>query len=73
MGTYSELHPPKAAIGSLIDLVTWVMGKDSLNPLGTYSHPWNNALPYWQATGRMLTEFRVIRSTFYLIQSVTKC
>lgn len=45
MGTYSELTPTDEAIQSLIELITWKSGKDSLNPMGAYPHPLNQNLP----------------------------
>ena len=45
LGDYMEVSPPDTAIQSLIDLVTWKLGKDNLDPLGTYPHPLNSELP----------------------------
>ena len=45
LGDYMEVSPPESAIQSLIDLVAWKLGKDSLDPLGTYPHPLNSELP----------------------------
>jgi hypothetical protein len=41
LGNYMETGPPKDAFLSLIDLITWKLGKDSLDPLGEYPHPLN--------------------------------
>lgn len=41
LGNYMEIAPPIYALESLIDLITWKLGKDSLDPLGTYPHPLN--------------------------------
>ena len=44
LGNYMEISPPENAIQSLIDLITWKLGKDNLDPLGTYPHPLNPEL-----------------------------
>jgi hypothetical protein len=45
LGDYTSLAPPVNALQSLIDLTTWKLGKDSLDPLGIYPHPLNANLP----------------------------
>ncbi|MBN2764430.1 MAG: N-acetylmuramoyl-L-alanine amidase [Bacteroidales bacterium] len=45
MGTYIEVSPSQAALASLISLMNWKLGKDSLDPLGIYTHVLNSALP----------------------------
>jgi hypothetical protein len=45
MGSYSELAAPAISIQSLVDLITWKLGKDSIDPLGIYPHPLNQNLP----------------------------
>jgi hypothetical protein len=44
MGNYNDADPTKESIESLVDLLNWKLGKDSLNPLGTYPHPLNQHL-----------------------------
>ena len=44
LGDYMELSPPQDAIQSLKELITWKLGKDSLDPLGIYPHPLNASL-----------------------------
>jgi hypothetical protein len=41
LGSYSERAPPLTAIQSLKDLITWKMGKDSIDPEGMFPHPLN--------------------------------
>lgn len=45
MGTYTDIAPPDTALQSLVKLLNWKAGKDSLDPLGHYPHPLNPALP----------------------------
>ena len=45
MGTYTEISPAPASISSLKLLMNWKLGKDSLDPVGTYPHMLNPALP----------------------------
>ncbi len=45
MGTYTDICPSSEAIKSLISLINWKAGKDSLNPLGTCPHALNVNLP----------------------------
>jgi hypothetical protein len=45
MGTYTDIVPPDTALQSLIALLTWKLGKEHLDPLGTYYHPLNAELP----------------------------
>jgi hypothetical protein len=45
LGDYTSIDPPGEAIESLNNLLTWELGKDSLDPLGTYPHPLNQNLP----------------------------
>jgi hypothetical protein len=45
MGTYSDICPSSEAINSLLVLLNWKAGKDSLNPLGNYPHALNSNLP----------------------------
>lgn len=45
LGTYTDIHPTSEAITSLVALLNWKLGKDSLNPEGKYPHPLNSALP----------------------------
>ncbi len=44
LGNYMEIAPSIQAFLSLIDLVTWKLGKDNLDPLRTYAHPLNPEL-----------------------------
>lgn len=41
LGNYTEIAPPDTAIQSLIKLLRWKAGKDSLNPLGESAHSLN--------------------------------
>lgn len=45
MGTFTDICPTNNAINSLIALINWKAGKDSLNPLGNYPHTLNVRLP----------------------------
>jgi hypothetical protein len=45
MGTYTEIAPTSDAMTSLKLLVNWKLGKDSLDPVGSYPHVLNTALP----------------------------
>ena len=45
MGTYTDILPTSESRVSLISLVNWKLGKDSLNPMGTYPHVLNATLP----------------------------
>lgn len=41
LGNYTEIAPPDTAIRSLIKLLSWKAGKDSLNPIGKSPHALN--------------------------------
>ena len=45
MGTFTDTTPSKAALAALIDLTTWKLGKEHLDPLGTHWHSLNPNLP----------------------------
>ncbi|MBN1414842.1 MAG: N-acetylmuramoyl-L-alanine amidase [Bacteroidales bacterium] len=45
MGTYTDVSPSAEALASLISLINWKAGKDSLDPAGTYPHILNASLP----------------------------
>jgi hypothetical protein len=45
LGTYSQLKPSEETFQSLVELITWELGKDSLDPFGIYPHPLNQDLP----------------------------
>jgi len=44
LGNYNDVDPTEESIESLVDLLNWKLGKDSLNPFGTYPHPLNQQL-----------------------------
>ncbi len=44
LGDYTSVQPTEESIESLVEILTWKLGKDSLNPLGTYPHPLNENL-----------------------------
>jgi hypothetical protein len=41
LGTYTAVTPTQQSISSLQDLITWKLGKDSLDPLGSFPHSLN--------------------------------
>jgi hypothetical protein len=45
MGTYTDIVPTDTALGSLISLATWKLGKEGIDPLGKHAHPLNTELP----------------------------
>lgn len=45
IGTYTDITPTEAALNSLINLTTWKVGKEHLDPLGTHWHSLNPNLP----------------------------
>jgi hypothetical protein len=45
LGNYMDVIPPEEAVSSLDKLLTWKLGKDSLDPLGIYPHILNATLP----------------------------
>jgi hypothetical protein len=44
LGTYTDIAPPDTVIQSLVQLLTWKSGKDSLDPIGTSPHALNFTL-----------------------------
>jgi hypothetical protein len=77
MGTYTEISPAPEAISSLRLLVNWKLGKDSLDPAGTYPHVLNAALPViaghrdgcaTECPGEML--YQLLASFRYAVQDI---
>ncbi len=45
LGTYIDVAPDKEALESLVSLVTWKLGKESFDPMGTFPHVLDPDLP----------------------------
>lgn len=42
LGTFTNYEPPTSMLTSLINLLSWKVKKDGMNPYGTFPHPINN-------------------------------